>query len=257
MKAEWSIIPDISDIERFTFLADEYGAAFEYNDFFMPPVYEDKSETERRIKLYSSLDRGRSHDTLHGVFYDISVLSKDTVIRERSRDLTRHSLDTARRLSCKGVVFHTGMVFGLDTKEYIDSWIKGMDEYLHLLAPSYSDIEIYMENTFERSPAILAELMERTKDLANVGICLDYAHAMLTATESSEWVKSLAPYVRHMHINDNDLKTDLHLATGDGKIDYVRFKGLIDSNGIKDARILLEVNGYDKASRSLGYMSGI
>ena len=257
MKAKWSIIPDINEIKKFVTFAEKYNAAFEYNDFFEPFVYEDSAEVERRISLYKDLDRDRSADTLHGVFYDISVLSRDTVIRERSRDLVKASLDAAMRLSCRGVVFHTGMVFGLETKQYIDSWLGGMDEFLHEIAPQYKDLDIYIENTFEKSPAILTSLMERVSDLENTGICLDYAHAMLTGTEGEAWFTALLGYIRHMHLNDHDLKADLHLATGDGKIDLVHFKHLMEKYDVTGPRILLEVNGYDKASRSLEYMDKI
>lgn len=257
MKAKWSIIPDINEIEKFVALAEKYDAAFEYNDFFDPSVYEDKAETKRRIDLYRSLDRDRSADTLHGVFYDISVLSRDTMIRERSRDLFMASLDTAMELSCRGVVFHTGMVFGLDTKQYIDSWLEGMDVFLHEVAPKYSGLEIYIENTFERSPAVLVALMERVGDLKNTGICLDYAHAMLTCTDGGEWFSKLSPYIRHMHVNDHDLKSDLHLAAGDGKIDLAIFKQLTEKYGTTEQRILLEVNGYHKVKRSLEHMDSL
>ncbi len=253
MKAEWSIIPDINDLERFTKLANEYGAAFEYNDFFWPNVYENEEEFERRIRIYESLDRDRINDTVHGVFYDIAMLSMDSVIRDRSRKLVLRSLDVAKRLSCKGVVFHTGLISGLDTKAYTDQWLEGMSEYLHEIAPVYEDIEIYMENTFERTPEPFVGLMERTRDLKNVSICLDYAHAMLAAMDSKIWYEKLKPYIRHMHINDHDLCSDLHLAVGDGKIDYSVFKKLADPCQ-KGVRILHEVNGYEKTLRSLEYM---
>lgn len=253
MKADWSIIPDINDIERFVKLSKEYEAAFEYNDFFWPNVYENEEEYERRIRMYESLDRDRKNDTVHGVFYDIAMISMDSVIRDRSRTLVKRSLDVARRLSCKGVVFHTGLISGLDTKAYIDQWLEGMSEYLHEIAPAYEDVQIYMENTFERTPEPFVGLMERTRDLENVSVCFDYAHAMLTVTDSKIWFEKLKPYIKHMHINDHDLKADLHLAVGDGDIDYRVFKGLVDSCQ-KGVRILHEVNGYEKTRRSLEYM---
>ena len=256
MKAKWSVIPELNDIDRFVELSAAHGAAFEYNDFFMPYVYEDKEETDRRISLYNSLDRDRSRDTLHGVFYDTAVLSVDSVIRERSRELFRQSLDIARRLSCKGVVFHTGRLAGLDTFKYHRTWLAGMDDFLHELASAYKDTEIYIENTFEKDPKILAELMERSVDLKNVGICFDYAHAMLTNSDHYSWIEELAPYIKHIHINDHDMKADLHLAVGDGKIDYGLFAKVIKDYEI-DVQILHEVNGYDNALRSLEYMENL
>ena len=256
MKAKWSIIPDLNNIEEFMTLASEFGAAFEYNDFFEPAVYEDASEMERRIDAYLSLDRDRSEDTLHGVFYDIAVISRDTVIREHSRRLVRQSMSIANRLGCRGVVFHTGLLAGLNTEGYIGGWISGMCGFLRELAGEYRNLNIYMENTFESYPDIFKAFMDKMGGIDNVGLCLDYAHAALTTTSEEIWFTSLAPYIRHMHLNDNDLISDLHLAAGDGNIDYVKFKDLTEKYDT-EGRILLEVNGIDKARRSLEYMASL
>lgn len=256
MKGRWSIIPDFNNIEESVALADEYDAAFEYNDFFEPTVYEDEAETDRRIEKYLSLDRDRSKDTLHGVFYDIAVISRDTVIREHSRKLVRMSMDVASKLGCRGVVFHTGLLAGLNTEGYIGGWISGMCGFLRELAAEYKSLDIYVENTFESYPDIFKALMDRMSGIGNVGLCLDYAHAALTTTSEDVWYEALAPYIRHMHLNDNDLISDLHLAAGDGNIDYVRFKRLMEKFDT-EGRILLEVNGNDKARRSLEYMTSL
>ncbi len=252
MRAKWTVIPEAGDLERYIRLAERYDAAFEYNDFFMPAVYEDEAECERRIELYRAAGRDTGRDTLHGVFYDIAFLSMDSVIRQRSRALAEQSLDIAERLGCKGVVFHTGRLAGLETEKYNNSWLEGTAGYLHELAPKYSGMQIYMENTFEKDPGPLRQLMERVTDLPNVGVCLDYAHALLGKTDGRVWFEELSPYIRHMHINDHDLKADLHLPVGEGRIDYGRFKELTGEYGI-DVQLLHEVNGYEETLRSLRY----
>lgn len=256
MKQNWTVIPDLNEIEEFMSLVSEYGVAFEYNDFFDPGVYEDRSETERRIEAYLTLDRDRSEDTLHGVFYDIAPVSQDAVIRKHSRSLMRQSMDIARRLGCKGVVFHTSLLAGLNTAGYITGWINGMSAFIGDLADEFREISIYMENTFESYPAIFNAFMDRMKEHPNVGLCLDYAHAALTDTSEEIWMRELTPHIRHMHLNDNDLISDLHLAAGDGNIDFLKFRSLIEKYDI-DMRILLEVNGADKARRSLEFVTGL
>ena len=265
------MIPDLNEIDKFMTLVSEYGVAFEYNDFFDPAVYEDERETERRIEAYLKLDRDRSRDTLHGVFYDMAPLSQDRVIREHSRKLMRQSMDIAGRLGCKGVVFHTGLLAGLNTAGYISGWVNGMSAFLSELATDYADIEIYMENTFETYPSIFNALMDRLKEHKNIGLCLDYAHASLTDTPTDTWMEELAPRIRHMHLNDNDLISDLHLAAGDGNIDYIKYKSLMEKYGLcsddtdsandgechTGMQILLEVNGIEKAKRSLEFMTGL
>ena len=64
----------------------------------------------------------------------------------------------------------------------------------------------------------------------------------------------MATYIGHMHINDNDLNNDLHLACGDGNINMKKFLSEYEYYGL-DSTVLLEVAGYDKARRSLEYMS--
>ncbi len=249
-KCRWSVIPDLDDLKRFSDLAEEFDLSFEYNDFYLPSIYDDQDEIKRRIEIYKTAGRDRSDDTLHGVFYDISITSDDPVIRKRSRDLAHLSMDVAQRLGCRGVVFHTGLISGLNFEKYISGWVSSMSEYLHELAGEFPDIGIYMENTFEQTPDPLTDLMKETKDLKNVGICFDYAHAVLTGTEPSEWFKKISPYIRHMHINDNDLKADLHLAVGEGSMDFGEFERLMACYE-PETRILLEIKGYEGAKTSL------
>ena len=256
MKGNWTVIPDISNMDEYMTLVSEYGVAFEYNDFFDPSVYEDKNETERRIAKYLEYDRDRSKDTLHGVFYDIAPISQDSVIRDHCRMLMRQSMDIAEELGCKGVVFHTGLLAGLNTEGYLSGWLSGMTAFLHELAAKYRGLYIYMENTFENSPVIFNALMDNLKDEPNVALCLDYAHAALTSTPAREWFEEMAPYIKHMHLNDNDLISDLHLAAGDGNIDYSELEPLIEKYGVQ-TQILLEVNGIEKARRSLEYMTAL
>ena len=87
-----------------------------------------------------------------------------------------------------------------------------------------------------------------------VKLCLDYAHASIRPRAAEDWVKEMAPYVAHMHLNDNDLNNDLHLACGDGNINMKKFLSEYEYYGL-DSTVLLEVAGYDKARRSLEYMN--
>ncbi|MCR5311207.1 MAG: sugar phosphate isomerase/epimerase [Lachnospiraceae bacterium] len=256
MQAKWSINPDFNDLDRFIELSKQYDTAFEYIDFTYPKVYQSAAEMRKRIETYKALDRDHSKDTLHGVFYDIALISTDDVIRERSRYLAEMSLSTARDLACKGVVFHTGILGGLNVTYYLEGWVDGMCEYLPTLLEKYEDLEIYLENTVESSPKEICEVAERLKKYRNFKLCLDYAHASITQAPVSDWVEAMAPYVGHIHLNDNDLRSDLHLAAGDGDIDLRMFKAGVEHFGF-DVNILLEVSGYDKAKRSLEYMSAL
>ena len=158
--------------------------------------------------------------------------------------LFRKSMQIAQRLGVKGVVFHAGLLSGLNLRLFADRWIEKSKGFLRTLAGEFPNIDIYIENTFEQEPYLFEALSKELADVKNIGLCLDYAHASLTKTPAAKWPEALAPYIRHIHINDNDLQSDLHLAVGDGKIDFAEFMYLVVKFNI-DASVLVEVSSTD------------
>ena len=254
MKHRLGIIPDIDRLDDSLKLSWEYNTFFEYNDFFYPAIYQSEGETRRRINIYKSLDRDMSRDTMHGVFFDIAMTSTDEIIRNRSRVLMNNSMEIAANLGVKGVVFHTGINPGLWNRSYLDGWLDTAATWLDKLAKEYSHIDIYIENTFDKEPGVLTSLTDLLSHRKNVKLCLDYGHALLTDTEDEEWVKQMAPYVGHIHLNDHDMKEDLHLAPGKGLVDFERFEDLMEEYEV-DAQVLLELNGAQEQLEALKYMT--
>lgn len=252
----YSIIPNAENLPQAEALIEKYGVNLEYNDFFLPSVYVSGDETDRLIGLYRSLRRDRSGDTLHGAFMGLDISSDDPILRERSRSLFTQSMQTAQMLGVKGVVFHTGLAGGLSLRSYADRWLASAEDFLRGLANGFPEIEIYFENTIEQEPYIFEKAAKTLSDVPNFKLCLDYAHAVLTDTPVREWVRTLAPYIGHIHVNDNDLHSDLHLAVGEGKIDFAEFLHLTEEYGL-DVSALIEVNDLDKARRSLDFLSNV
>ena len=254
MNRSWLIIPEYERLEESAALAEEYGAAFEYNDFFDPAVYENPQEIQRRIAAYKSLDRDRSCDTMHGAFLDVLFVSRDPVIRQRSRALVEQSFEIAGQLGVRGVVFHTGLLTGLIKSEpYINPWLREAEAFWRQMAKKYSSLDIFMENTFEDSPDVLLRLKESLSDCSNFRLCLDYGHACLTPTPMEDWVKQMAPRTGHMHLNDNDLIADCHWVPGDGEIDWKNCSRLLEKYGLR-CPVLLELGGIENQRRALEYM---
>lgn len=253
MERQWLIIPDFYNLNQSVELAEEYDAGFEYNDFFEPAVYSDEEEVKRRIHIYKQLNRDRSRDTLHGVFMDMAAASNDPYIKKYSREKMEQSVAIATELGVKGVVFHSGLIGELQLSSYIKDWADEQESFIRKLLEDYPSIEIYMENTFEKNPAALLQLKERLKGEERFRLCLDYGHACLSPTPIREWIVKMAPFIGHMHLNDNDLNADLHLVPGEGMIDFKECKKLLEENKI-EASILLEITGVEKQRRALEYM---
>ncbi|MDE6761012.1 MAG: TIM barrel protein [Lachnospiraceae bacterium] len=216
------IVAREQDIKSYKEIAQEYKVGFEVNDFYNPEVLENEEEMNRLIEFYQreGLPEG---STMHGAFYDIVVFSHDLRIREISELRMEQSMKIAVRIGVKGVVFHTNISPVLSGVEYDQRAIEMTVEYLECLLKRYPDTEIYLENMFDTDPDILAAISERLCIYENYGVCFDYAHASISSTPMKTWIEVLAPYIKHIHINDNNLKRDQHLALGDGKIDWRQF----------------------------------
>ena len=248
-----SIIPKRENIEESLRLSKEYNASFEYNDFFLPFILDDEVKKKEIIDFYKGLDRDRSEDTMHGAFLDVTLHSMDTRIREISELRVRQSMEIAKELGIRGVVFHTNMIANFKDGFYMKRWVDTNAAFYKKILKEYPGIYIFVENIFDFDPDMLLELAREMEEEEYFGICLDYAHATISKVEAKEWFEVLKPYIKHMHINDNDLQNDLHMALGLGKIDYKEWNQLLKASGIEPS-ILVEVSKLEDQEESLLYM---
>jgi sugar phosphate isomerase/epimerase len=249
------IIPDYENIEASLRLAKQYGCGFEYNDFFNPDLLDQEKQLRDVMHCYQTLPERPAYCTSHGAFLDITVFSDDARIRQVSDERVEQSLQIAAELGVEGVIFHTNYMPNLRLDSYRDSWVESNRSYWLEKAVRYPKLNIYMENMFDMDWTLLARLGEAMQETANFGICLDYAHAYAFGREEEigDWVRELAPYIRHIHINDNDLRSDLHLPLGEGKIDWRRFRQYYEEY-FPDSSVLIEVKGIENIERSLEYL---
>jgi sugar phosphate isomerase/epimerase len=247
------IIPDRTNISESLRLAETYNACFEYQDFFLPHVLDDEQTKNEWISFYRALPRDRSQDMLHGAFLDVTVHSADKYIRMVSEHRIRQSLDIARALQIRGAVFHTNTIPNFKTGSYIQNWIDTNVAFWTKIREDYPELEIVIENMFDQDPDALHELAVRMEHDEKWGVCFDYAHANVFGGNIRPWVEKLLPYTRHMHINDNDFREDLHQSVGDGSIDWKQFDKEMRARR-PDASILIETAGIEQQRKSLEFM---
>ena len=243
------IIPELNNLEQSMRLVREYGVGFEYNDFYYPDLLDDSEKIDAVIKGYKQTSLP-DYCTLHGAFFDVTVFSPDNKIREISALRVQQSIDAAKKIGAGAVVFHTGDNPFLNSDEYVKNWLKVNTRYWSNILSSNPDVSFYLENMFENSPDIMARLSENLCEHANYGICLDYAHLSLTDVSPSVWAKALGRYVKHIHINDNNLKSDQHLPLGEGKIKWNEFYALYEKH-MCSASVLIETSGVENQEKSI------
>lgn len=216
------IVSKLDRIKEYKEIADQYKVGFEINDFFDPLILDDEEQTKVLIHQYQEVGVPKG-STMHGAFFDIVLFSSDPRIVEVSLLRMRQSMEIAKQLGVKGVVFHTNCMPMLSGDMYDNNVICKTVRYLGTFLRDYPEINIYLENMFDDTPKILASISEELQKYPNYGVCLDYAHASISKVPMSDWVEQLAPYLRHIHINDNDLKKDMHWPLGAGQIDWNLF----------------------------------
>lgn len=250
------LVPQRQEIGEFVQLAETYGCGFEYNDFFLPALLDDEEELEKRIAFYALDENRPAFSTLHGAFLDVTIFSDDPRIKEVSVMRVKQSLEVAKRLGASAVIFHTNYLPNFLLQSYRENWVDRNVAFWSEMAQQYPMLSIYMENMFDTDYKLLAKLGEKMRSCENFGICFDYSHAQVFGDENKigEWVETLAPFVKHLHINDHDFEADLHLALGDGKTDWQRFCEHYERY-FQNTSVLLEVTGIEKTRKSLDYLS--
>ncbi len=248
------IVSKADRLEEYIQIAKEYDVSFEINDFFAPQILNDKTKLETLINTYIKSGIPKN-STMHGAFLDLAIFSKDEKIREISELRMEQSMQIAKELGIKGVVFHTNYNPGIPGESYKKYLIDATSKYLSKLLKQYPYIEIYMENMFETAPDVLKGISEQLEKYQNYGVCLDWAHLNVYGDLNKKWIENLNPYVKHMHINDNDLVTDLHLPVGSGKIDWEQFFEYYNKH-FKNCSVLIETNNPSDQKISLDYIRG-
>ena len=243
------IIPNINDMEKSLAVADEYNVGFEYNDFYDPDVLDDESRLNELVDLYKGY-KLPEYTTMHGAFYDVIPFSKDKKIKEISILRIEQSIQVAKRIGARSVIFHTNYNPFLNSDEYLNIWLSENIKFWSGILEKYSDINIYLENMFDNSPIVLEKLSNELSKYENYGVCFDLGHVAISKTSLNEWVSSLGRYVKHIHINDNDLISDLHLAWGDCKIERESFYEYY-SKYMSAATVLVETSDINNAVKSL------
>lgn len=243
------IIPNRNNLADSLEIAEKYNLGFEYNDFFNPNVLDSSEHLDEIIDSYKSV-KLPNYCTSHGAFFDVIPFSPDKRIREISDLRIEQSIAAAEKVGARAIVFHTNYNPFLNSEAYINSFVETNTAYWNDVLKRHKNISVYLENMFDTTPDIMVRLSEQLCENDNFGICLDYAHAALSAVQPKIWAKLLGRYVKHIHINDNDCISDLHLAWGTGRIDTAEFYRCYEKY-MDGATVLIETNAKENILASL------
>ena len=197
---------DELNIEEFTRL----GIGVEIQDFTEPNFSED--EVDQLVLRYKEQFKDfRLTKSMHGPFLDLKPSSPDLQIRAISQKRYRKALEIATELDMDYIVFHSQIdpnlnepsLARLNNSQSRDAWTA-----LVHAAKDYRGT-IVIENVFEKSPAMLKDLIE-TIDLPRVKINLDVGHCLLGQASPKEWISALHKHIAYIHFHTNNGIHDQH-----------------------------------------------
>lgn len=248
----WMVVSRTDRLTEYMEIAEKYDVGFEINDFYDADILDDKALCKDLVRQYTEAGIPEG-STLHGAFYDIVIFSHDKRIRDISEIRMEQSMEIAQTLGVKGVVFHTNCNPMLSSEQYDNNVVEQTVLYMEKLLNRYPQQCIYLENMFDASPEVLTRISEQLSGYSNYGVCLDYAHASISTVPMMDWADGLAPYIKHVHINDNDLKRDLHWAVGTGYIDWNQFAKYYRTY-FDQCSVLIETTMPEAQIQSLNYL---
>lgn len=177
--------------------------------------------------------------TIHGPFMDLSPGAVDAKVREVTLERFMTVLDIADGLSAKAVVFHSGYEkwkYGLNMNIWLEESLKTwrrLSDYID------NDLIICIENIFEDEPSNLRCLMEELGD-SRFGLCFDTGHFNLFSKVSlEEWLRQTLPYIRELHLHNNDKTSDQHAPLHKGTFDV---PALLDAIGERPCIYTIEAH---------------
>ena len=155
----------------------------------------------------------------------------DTTEEKRAETLEnmRLAVSGCAQMGAKHLVIHPQMPYGWDREESAEFAQELTVQLLQNLIPDCQEnnVIVCLENmpmTAHRiSPmARIAEVVAKI-DSPHVGICLDTGHCNVFGHDVGEMVRIAAPWLKVLHVHDNDGKRDQHLLPYLGTADWAAF----------------------------------
>ncbi|HUB52447.1 MAG TPA: deoxyribonuclease IV [Terracidiphilus sp.] len=206
----------------------------------------DPKQAARMRELRAKLDVGPL--VIH-TSYLVNVCSQSDEVREKSIGAFRGEIERALELGAEYLVLHPGSWKGLTREEGLKLAAESIERAIDGLAWQGTGFQILIENTAGAEFSLggsfeqVAELVERLKAHAPVGVCLDTCHThvsgydMVTAEGYAETINKVAATVtfdavRVWHCNDakaaKGSKLDRHEHIGEGTMGLEPFRWILN-----------------------------
>ena len=187
-------------------------------------------------QLADTLKQNRLEVTIHAPFLDLSPGGEDQKVKEVTLDRFSKTIELARFLKPKSIVFHPGY----EEREFdgdVGLWVKSSLETWRPLVKKAEKMGLVfaIENVYEENPDSLKALLDEIHS-PHFRFCFDTGHYHAFSKRKvplSNWIENLRNYLWEVHLHDNHAESDEHLPMGEGGFDFDQFFGLLSQLRLK------------------------
>lgn len=208
-------------------VAGEYGLGVE-GDYFCQA---ENMDGDKGIRAKADLEQMmKEFDVriMHAPFNELHPAAIDPRARGLAMDRLNQAADIAISVGIKKMIVHSGYVPFVYFKEWHHD--RSVEFWKEFMADKPEDFEICIENVLDEEPYMLADIAREVND-SRVGLCYDVGHANIVGSlmngkdataDQDEWLSVTAPYLKHLHIHNNDGTGDFHDEIMKGSVDIER-----------------------------------
>lgn len=212
----------------------EISAASECGSFY--PFLLDKQRARQVVQKAKSLN-------LEIVSYDCELLpasgwniaSSLTQVRKRTIDYICSAILTAKNLEAKFVVIVAGRaLYGIEKKRAWDWAVEGFKKCSKFAEDNGICLVLEHLTLLEGNVVVTLDdllSMIREVDSKNFASLLDTGHVNVTGESLIDYVLQLGDKLKHIHIDDNDGRSDDHLPPGMGNINFAPLFNVLKKRG--------------------------
>ncbi|MCU0437092.1 MAG: sugar phosphate isomerase/epimerase [Raineya sp.] len=213
-------------------LFEKLGVGIELS-YFSLPWNLDKDTLQVDIEHYKQMLNGFSKKiTMHGAFYDLNPVTRDSKILEVCKFRILQSIDIATQLNIHELVFHANFIPST-AKNYEEIWIEKQAEFWKTFIPitEQRNIKVFIENTREESPDMILKVLEKINH-PNFKACYDTGHSYCFTQSKmppDEWLAGYQGQAMYIHLHSNHGFTDEHIAFTKGNQNFDKFFNILYS----------------------------
>ena len=207
-------------------LMEKHSIGIELSFFAFPATLQNKN-LQKKVKEYKNMLKNFTLPvTMHGAFYDLSVMARDPMIVDVTRFRYNQSIEIAIELGLNKIVFHPNYSHS-NRAGYKEFWInKQVRFWKQFIAKiEANNLVIHLENTREEDYTYISAIIERLNHNC-FKTCYDTGHSHCFTHAKNKpvhWVENYGKHLTYIHLHSNHGFVDDHIAFTEGSVDFSGF----------------------------------